>query len=284
MMNTMHTTTTHPPHVDDHLEPRQPAQLPVGKTENSPTYGELMGNPPITFDGDRSNSDPFITQFGLFRIINDGNPVITNPIQRIALALNYIRGPKVQAWVTHQYDALLIKVNHTRTHADMDESLWEDFIAEFKRAFAEPAWKVLSRLEKLQMAGDDLEMYIATFENLVRRAERQRESVTMVQNFLQGLPIDFVRSIVKQQATPNTIDEWQSAARNEAETRALMKLYHPERDTDAAQTGVTRLARLSEGQKAWFMAEGRCFKCSEKGHRARDCPDPPPELEENYEN
>jgi hypothetical protein len=280
MMNTMHTTTTHPPHVDDHLEPRQPAQLPVGKTENSPTYGELIGNPPITFDGDRGKTDPFITQFGLFRIINDGNPVITNPIRRIALALNYIRGPKVHAWVAHQYEALLIKVNHTRTHADMDEALWEDFIAEFKRAFAEPSWKVLARLEKLQMAGDDLEMYIATFENLVRRAERERER--MVQNFLQGLPTDFARSMMKRQATPNsTIDEWQSAARNEADTQALVKLYHPERDTDAAQTGVTGFTRLSDQKKARFMAEGRCFECSEKGHRARDCPDPLPELEEN---
>ena len=268
-------------------ETQQSAQLPaVGITENSPstTNENLIGAPPTTFDGDRSKADGFITQFGLFRIINDRNPVITNPKRRVALALTYIRGPKVDAWVSQQYDALLsIKANRARTHADADEeTLWEDFIAEFKRAFAEPSWEVFSRLESLRMAGDEVEMYIATFENLMRRAECKRESGPMVHYFRQGLPTNLERSITKRQAIPNTIDEWQAAARNEVERRALMKLYHlagPEGGdtTDvaarAAQTGVIRLSRLSEEERARLMMEDRCFECNEKGHLAGDCPD-----------
>ena len=276
MMNIMHATTTHPQHMDDHLEPRQPAQLAVGITKDSPTDGELIGIPPITFDGDRSKTDLFITQFHLFRIINDGNAVITNPERRIALALTYIRGPKVDAWVAEQCDALSIKINDARTHAaNMDEALWEDFIAEFKRAFAEPKWKVICRLEHLRMAGDEVEMYIAKFENLVKRAERKRESRPIMDYFVQGLGIDFVRSILKWRAIPKTIDEWQSAARNEVESQASIKLHlrGREGDTDAAQTGVARLTRLSEEERAWLMSEGRCFKCKEQGHRAQDCPD-----------
>jgi hypothetical protein len=267
MMNIMDTTTTHPQHMDDHLEPRQPAQLPVRISKDSPTDGELIGIPPKTFDGDRSKTDTFITQFYLFRIINDGNTVMTNPMQRVALALSYIRGPKVGAWVAQQCDALSIKNNDAWTRANMDEALWEDFIAEFKRAFAEPKWKVIDKLERLQMAGDEVEMYIAKFENLVKRAERERESRSIMDYFVQGLPIDFVESILKWQAIPNTIDEWQSAARNEVESRALMKLHHrgPEGDTD------TR--RLMSPERATLMSEGRCFKCKGRGHRARECPD-----------
>jgi hypothetical protein len=265
-------------------ETQQSAQLPaVGITENSlGTNENLLGEPPTTFEGDRSKADQFITQFGLFRIINDRNTVITNPKRRVALALTYIRGPKVDAWVSQQYDALSTEANHApaRTpHADTDEeSLWEDFIAEFKRAFAEPSSEVFARLETLRMAGDDVEMYIATFENLMRRAECKRESGPMVHYFRQGLPTNLERSIMKRQAIPNFIDEWQSAARKEVERRALMKLYHlagPEgEDTaDAAQTGVIRLSRLSEEERARLMMEDRCFECNEKGHSAGDCPD-----------
>jgi len=171
-----------------------------------------------------------------------------------------------------------------RTHgADTDEeALWEDFIEEFKRAFAEPSWEVFAKLEKLRMAGDEVEMYIATFENLMRRAECKRESGPMVHYFRQGLPTNLERSIMKRQAVPNTIDEWQSAARKEVERRALMKLYHlagPEGGgdtTDATQTasGVIRLSRLSEEERArLMMMEDRCFECNEKGHLAGDCPD-----------
>ena len=268
-------------------ENQQSAWLPVGITENSesPTTNEnLIGSPPTTFDGDRSKADQFITQFGLFRIINDRNAVITNPKRRVALALTYIRGPKVDAWVAQQYDALLsIKAsnNHARTHVDTcsDEALWEDFISEFKRAFAEPSWEVFAMLETLRMAENNVEMYIATFENLMRRAECKRESGPMVHYFRQGLPTNLERSIVKRQAIPNTIDEWQSAARREVERRALMKLYHlagPEGDNTDAGTqtiGVTRLSRLSEEERARLMMEGRCFECNEKGHLAGDCPD-----------
>jgi hypothetical protein len=209
--------------MDSHLEPRQPAELPVGM---SPSDGDLIGNPPITFDGDRSKADRFITQFGLFHIINERNSVITNPKRRVALALTYIRGPKVDAWVGQQYDALsrnLKAINHSRTHADTDEALWEDFIAEFKRAFAESPWEVLAKLKNLQMAGDNVEIYIATFENLIRRAESKREDG--VRYFRQGLSTDLLRSILESQAIPNTIDEWQSAARSGVESWTMKKFY-----------------------------------------------------------
>ena len=274
----IYKTTTHPQLIDsDEVEPHQPPQLPVGITKSSPTNGVLIGVPPTTFDGDRSKGDRFMTQFGLFCIINGSNAAITNPTRRVALALTYIRGPKVDAWVTQQYDSLSIKANHARTHSDTDEALWEDFVAEFKRTFAEPKWEVFDKLKNLQMSGDDIEMYIATFEDLMRRAKCTRESgpISMARYFREGLPTDLVRSIMKRQAIPSTIDEWESAARKEVETEALKKFYLPagsEGDTPA-RTGATRLLRWSVEERERLMAEGRCFECNEKGHRARDCPD-----------
>ena len=277
MINTIPTTPTHP-NVEDHPEPHRPAQLTVWKTKNSPTNGNMIGNPPIIFDGDRSKADQFITHLHMFNFINRTHAVITNPIQRVVLALNYIRGPKVDDWVTRQFDAISTKVssdpNHAPTHANTDEALWEDFITEFNRAFAERPPEVLARLINLKMAGDDIEMYIATFENLMRRTEHTRESRPMVDYFHQGLPTDFQQSILER-TIPDTLDEWQSAARKEVERRRIKKVYIPvpEGDTDTQQTGVIRRSRLSEEERARLRTEGRCFECNRKGHRARDCPD-----------
>ena len=141
--------------------------------------------------------------------------------------------------------------------------------------------EVLARLKGLQMSGDDVEMYIATFENLMRQArcgrERRPEDRSLVPYFCQGLPIDIKQSIMKRDTIPDTIDEWQSAARKEVKIRVKKKLYHLARpeggDTGAAQTGVIRRTRMSEEDRARLMVEGRCFECNEKGHLARDCPD-----------
>jgi hypothetical protein len=279
MMNTMHTSTTPPQHMDDHLEPRQPAQLPVGITKNSPTNGGLIGNPPTPFDGDRSKTDQFMTQFGMFRMINNTHAVITNPMQRVTLALTYIRGPKVNKWVSQQFNALSTKVygdaNHAPTHADTDEALWEDFITEFERAYNETVEEAFARLEALQMTGDDVETYIATFENLMRQSRYEREDGLMVEFFWQGLTTNFKQHITKRETIPDTMDEWQSAARNELKRRRRMKTLKRGRkgDTDTVQTGVIRLSTLSEEERARRMTEGRGFKCNGKGHQARDCPD-----------
>lgn len=255
----------------DDPQPRQPAQLPVGITENSPTNESLIGAPPTIFDGDRNKADQFLTQLSLLFWINSKHPVITNPERRTALALNYIRGPKVDAWVSQQCRALCKKVNgddnRAPTHDDTgtDETLWEDFGAEFARAFTDTAEEALARLNDLRMTGDDIEIYIATFEDLLDETECERNDRLMVDYFRQGLPTDLMRSIMKRETTPDTIDEWQSAARKEAERRRTMNVYnrgHKKGDT---------LPRSSE-ERTRFMTEGRCFECSRKGHRARDCP------------
>jgi hypothetical protein len=64
----------------------------------------------MLFDGDRSKTDHFITQFHVFCIINNTHAVISNPMQKVVLALTYIRGPKVDDWVSQQFNALSMKV------------------------------------------------------------------------------------------------------------------------------------------------------------------------------
>ncbi len=67
---------------------------------------------------------------------------------------------------------------------------------------------------KLHMIGDNIEMYITSFENLMRQAECKWESISMVYQFHNGLPTDFQQSIVEWWI-PNTFDDWQLATQEE---------------------------------------------------------------------
>ena len=216
-----------------------------------PKDEDMNGIPPNFFDGNRSKADHFIVQFNLYRHLNQRDPVITNPKQRIALALSYMRGPKVYHWVSQQIDAYFTgDADHAPMHANTDETLWEDFITEFKREFYETEEEVRTRLMTLRMTGDNVELYIASFNSLVRKAQIEREDSSMVYLFRQGLPANLEQSIMdikKRETIPVTLEEWQSAAREEVNRRRL--------------------------ERERLMGEGRCFKCRRKGHRARNCPD-----------
>ena len=98
---------------------------------------------------------------------------------------------------------------------------------------------MLARLKDLRMTGDNVETYIATFENLMTQAGCKREDRLMVDFFRQGLPTDLKRSIMKWETIPDTLDEWQSAARREEKRRRLTNVCNPGPkggDTDTVQT------------------------------------------------
>ena len=103
-----------------------------------------------------------------------------NPFQRIALTLSYMKGPKVDDWVLQQGDRLTIRVQGNTlvnpmippTHHDDNETLWREFVADFTRAFTDTASskQAYAALTDLQMKGEDIDDYIATFESLIVKA------------------------------------------------------------------------------------------------------------------
>jgi len=66
--------------------------------------GALRGHPPEIFDGQRKNMQKFVKEFTLWKMCNLRNEAMTNPFQRIALALSYIKGPRVDDWVAKTSD------------------------------------------------------------------------------------------------------------------------------------------------------------------------------------
>ena len=97
-----------------------PAQQAVQGGPVPPPNGALKGHPPEIFDGQRANAIKFSQEFGLWRICNSQNESMTNPFQRVALALSYIKGPRVDDWVAQQMNEAATKV-YNNIYLEMDE-------------------------------------------------------------------------------------------------------------------------------------------------------------------
>ena len=61
----------------------------------------MKGNPPTIFTGDRSKSDDFLQEFKIYCMANSQNNSMLVPLDRISLAISFIRGPMVNDWVEH---------------------------------------------------------------------------------------------------------------------------------------------------------------------------------------
>ena len=159
--------------------------------------GAMKGHIPKIFDSQRKNAAKFMRKFGLWKICNVQNEAMINPFQRIALVLSYMKGPKVDDWVLQQGDRLTIRVQGNTlvnpmippTHHDDNENLWREFVADFTRAFTDTASseQAYAALTDLQMKGEDIDDYIATFESLIIKAGWERAAQGSLEMFKQGL-------------------------------------------------------------------------------------------------
>ncbi|KAH9018894.1 hypothetical protein EDB85DRAFT_1896972 [Lactarius pseudohatsudake] len=98
----------------------------------------LNGMPPTTFSGDRSTSTQFLREFERLRRLNRSHPLMTNPEQRIKLALSYIDGP-ADNW-RNKRDVIVRHLDTTT--AQINEALWDDFLTQTPR-LASPTASIL---------------------------------------------------------------------------------------------------------------------------------------------
>jgi hypothetical protein len=71
----------------------------------------LRGVPPSVFDGTRHKSEFFLREFKRYKRLNCTNDIMTNPYNRVIIALSYIKGPNIDTWVDAQETLLDARVN-----------------------------------------------------------------------------------------------------------------------------------------------------------------------------
>ena len=192
-----------------------PPPLPGAPAANG---GTLQGQPPSIFSGNRKKTKQWIYEFNLYNYSNLDKRAMQSPLQRIAIALGFIKGDKVQEWAYQQ-----LALAHERVRQGMDpydEDLW----TEFKRDFEE-TWKdttevedAQNKLEKLQMSKEvTLEDYIAKFNALISELRWAKDHPGTVRAFKQGLRSGLLLEMYKQRPRPAEHDlvPWQNLARQE---------------------------------------------------------------------
>jgi hypothetical protein len=74
---------------------------PIGNPDDRLT-DKLIGREPEIFDGDRTKVEGFMTEWNVYRALNDRTRVMATPLERTMLFLTFIRGPNVGNWVNDQ--------------------------------------------------------------------------------------------------------------------------------------------------------------------------------------
>jgi hypothetical protein len=116
----------------------------------------------------------FLNAFSLFWMNNKENSHIKTPYKRCTYFLGLFDGNKVEDWVQDQTAILWEKTTRrsdpiTKT----DEDLWDNLINAFKNAFAHTGRVKQARMDlaKLEMEGNQIDEYIAKFENLLCKSD-----------------------------------------------------------------------------------------------------------------
>lgn len=264
-------------------------------TEPPMSNRELAGIPPPIFDGNRNETEAFLLYFRIYQELNQDAPEMRSPYKRVLLALTCIRGRDgngwVDDWVEEQFTTLTNKVTDETANTAIDEQLWSDFVASFKSAFTSTTeqWDALVKLNTLKMERGDLDLYIATFTHLARKAGQDLNSTDTSARFVQGLRDEIKSHIVQRDMLPSTLTEWMTAAQEvhlryarvqaemltaEASNQWIAVLPLVFRGANAARTiDDDRIqTALTEEQKQQYYDEGHCFHCGLRDHISRACP------------
>ncbi|KAH8986575.1 hypothetical protein EDB92DRAFT_2021182 [Lactarius akahatsu] len=284
-----------------------PSAPPVVSMAAAPLTGALKGTPPTLFTGNRADSEQFLREFRLYRKLNRDHTLMQNPYSRVICVLGFIRGPTINNWVNieeQKLDNLVART--TNPIAETDEQLWTTFETSFKAAWTDTLSKqnAYQKLTTLQMKGDDADTYVSQFGFLANAAEWHRDASGTVEFFRRGLTKSILRACILRTTPPESMTEWQDAARAEVQRARILDSCLRARgikssrrtdpvpitsnvtipplappidgvvpmDVDAISTSHPRGPPLSDAERDRCMREHRCFRCKQQGHLSLSCP------------
>ena len=140
---------------------------------------------PQPFDRERTKAEAFLRELRLYMMANQGVPGFESPIRCIAIALTFIKGPKVNGWV----EAMLQAIEQLHPIQDNIEYTYTDFLHRFQTQFTDSTKQETAQaaLDKHHFKFPFIDQYISDFETLVRKAGYTVGSRETMNYFLKGL-------------------------------------------------------------------------------------------------
>ena len=298
-----------PPAAAVHMADVQPSAntTRIGNDTEEKESRSLKGAAPKVFDGTRKESERFWDEFADYRRINRKAEVMKEPYSRILMALSYMKGEKIWDW--RRAAAKQLDDDVDDGIPENDERHWENFKKTFQDCFTDTTKKqdAYLKLKNLRMQGDDLDTYISQHRLLVQKAGWNIAGDGARDIFGEGLKLGLKLAILRnREELPETLEDWKKAAINEQKKWAWVKhakegettrrekwknaldkkgTTTKTRDPNAMDVNATKvdnvnsyakLPRLTDEERERLKAEGRCFRCREKGHVSQECPNFPP--------
>jgi len=175
--------------------------------------GGLKERAPKPFAGERARALDFLSDFNTYWISNDNNVSMKVPYQWVALCLGFLEGDKICEWKDDQLRTLQDEIR-SRTSCN-NKRLWDNFKRSFINSFVDMAVKEYATQEfnRLEQKGDEINDYIVQFNNLSARLQHNRDSPLLIKRFCEGLNKGTHNDIMNLDIWPESLDEWQEAAR-----------------------------------------------------------------------
>ncbi len=157
------------------------------------------------------------------------------------------------------------------------------------------------QLACLEMQADNIDDYIAKFENLVWKARIPHQEQGVLDRFKEGLKRGIHAAILHQDQWPTNLDQWQEQACQEVRRLSIIRdslgdrgnpylstcqskwkelvqkaLHCPKQDDivlmDVDAGWIEEAGWKSDTKIKKLYQEGWCFGCLKQGHMKRDCP------------
>jgi hypothetical protein len=153
-----------------------------------------MGNKPENFYGDRAKADTFIEDIKAYLQLNEDVAGYNSPKNKIAFTLTCIKCDKVSKWTRAMGEML-----DTLLQDQNIPLLWDFFLQEFEVQYLDTAREDRAQAEitKLKLKDNDIDAYIAKFEELVRQAGYTLGSPESIQLFEEGLSYPILADMMR---------------------------------------------------------------------------------------
>src|SRR5258705_4235832 len=232
----------------------------------------LKGNKPKPFTGDRSTLDDFVTDCQLYLSISAPK---AEGASKKAWILTFIQGGEAAGWK-----------NQYISSPDYTNDTYDQFLARFILAFKDPQDKVNARiaLSRLWQNNLPIDVYHSKFILLITKAGIANDP-EKAHLFISHPNPDLHSKLAGFLDPSATFQKQFELARNVSSSMAIFtanrgraKNHYPTKkddnamDVDKQKTRGQKIPPLTPELRKKLMAEGGCFRCRQKGHMSRECP------------
>ncbi len=178
---------------------------------DQPRWGQLEGNPPNKFNGERNDTNNFLMRFHQFMLLNCDAAITRDLIKKATYFLSFMKGNKMKGWTQMQLEWVQ-DIEDNIEILPQTQNAWQVVEHNFKQAFIDYVVKekVQDKLHKLKMREDNINQYIANFQLLAMDANVDLNEPTVLQLFYFGLPNPLAEKCIFIDL-PNNFNSWAKA-------------------------------------------------------------------------